>query len=124
MISPEASLTSLVTANLLLVSDTNIKVSSSEPQYRVSIPSVMVSQIFSGNASLTGSSFTLSIKFDFKKGYQIILFMNTKLLRRSKMKIFVSQCSYSTGGCMCISGQIGHETVVKNISERIIKYKV
>ena len=35
-------------------------------------------------------------------------------LRRSRVKVFVSLCSYSTGGCVRSSKQIGAETFVKN----------
>ena len=41
-------------------------------------------------------------------------------LRRSRLKVFVSLCSYSTGRCVRSSKQIGAETFVKNNGERII----
>ena len=41
-------------------------------------------------------------------------------LRRSKMKVFVSQQAGGEDVCICGSEQIGFETVVKNNGERII----
>ena len=42
-------------------------------------------------------------------------------LRGSRVKVFVSLCSYSTGSCMRSSKHMGAETFVKNNGERFIE---
>ena len=42
-------------------------------------------------------------------------------LRRIRVEVFVSLCSYSIGRCVRSSKHIGAETVVKNNGERIIE---